>query len=118
MKRPDSRIWSVAFIFEPGDYDEDFHALDTLIQEVAESMEGYIGRESWQSGDGRTLNSTYYWKDEASIRAFSSHPRHLEAKRQYARWYKGYHIVVAEIQRTYGDGGIAHITPNQRTKHD
>lgn len=110
-------MYSVAFIFEPGEYDEEFHALDALIQEVAESMEGYMGKESWQSADGAKKNSTYYWKDEQSIKEFSSHPRHLEAKRQYARWYNGYHVVVSEVRRSYGDGGISHMTPNRRMKN-
>lgn len=109
-------MYSVAFIFEPGPLDEDFHALDSVIQEVAESMDGFVGKESSQNADGSRLNSTYYWRDEDSIRAFSSHPKHVEAKRQYAKWYKGYHIVIAKVERSYGDDAFAHITPNTRTE--
>lgn len=108
-------MYSVAFIFEPGNYDSEFHTLDKAILEVAESMDGYIGKELWQSADGKKLNSTYYWKDKASIKAFSSHPKHIEAKRQYSKWYNGYHIVIAQIEHSYGDNGINHITPNKRT---
>ena len=49
-----------------------------------------------------------------ALREFSAHPSHLEAKRQYQRWYRGYHIVIAEIVRSYGDDAIEHFTPNQR----
>lgn len=108
-------MYSVAFIFEPGDYDDDFYELDALILDVAESMDGYIGKDSWQSPDGKRFNSTYYWADENAIRAFSSHPKHVEAKRQYARWYEGYHVVVSKVERTYGDGGFEHVTPNSRS---
>ena len=46
---------------------------------------------------------------------FSVHPTHQEAKRQYARWYKGYYIVVSEVIRSYGDDNFPHITPNRRS---
>lgn len=107
-------MYSVAFIFEPGDYDDDFYALDALILEAAESIAGYLGKESWQSADGKIFNSTYYWRDQQALKTFSSHPKHREAKRQYTTWYRGYHVVVAKVERSYGDGNLAHITPNER----
>jgi len=33
-------MYSVDFIFEPGKYDSEFHALDNSIKEIAESMDG------------------------------------------------------------------------------
>jgi heme-degrading monooxygenase HmoA len=107
-------VYSVEFIFKPGKYDEEFHTLDDFIQHFAESMDGYIGKQVWQSPDGKVINSTYYWKDKESIKAFSSHPKHIEAKKQYTRWYDGYHIVISKIERSYGDNAIDHITPNER----
>ncbi|MDX1453442.1 MAG: antibiotic biosynthesis monooxygenase [Oleiphilaceae bacterium] len=107
-------MYSVAFIFTPGNYDAEFHALDQCIAEVAESMPGFVGKEVWHAAEGRQINSTYYWKDEDSLQAFSRHPKHQEAKRQYRKWYEGYHIVIAKIERSYGDGRISHITPNAR----
>jgi len=38
----------------------------------------------------------------------------VEAKREYQRWYRGYHIVISEIVKSYGDGAFAHFTPNVR----
>ncbi|MFT6791519.1 MAG: heme-degrading monooxygenase HmoA [Cellvibrionaceae bacterium] len=109
-------MYSVAFIFEPGKYDDSFHELNDFIQNFAESMDGFVGKESWQSPDGKIINSTYYWKSEEAIKEFSSHPKHIEAKRQYSKWYNGYHIVVSKIQRSYGDNIISHMTPNERFK--
>lgn len=109
-------MYCIEFIFEPGTYDEEFHTLDDLIQELAESMDGYLGKEVWQSADGVKINSSYYWENEEVLHAFSKHPRHLEAKRQYTKWYKGYHIVVSKVVRSYGDGAITHVTPNERAK--
>jgi heme-degrading monooxygenase HmoA len=107
-------MYSAAFIFEPGAYDDEFHRLNAAIDEVARSLPGFLGNESWRSGDGKRTNSTYYWATLDDLKAFSADPRHREAKRQYARWYAGYHIVIAEVIRSYGDGAFAHITPNQR----
>lgn len=109
-------MYSAAFIYVAGDYDDEFHALNDKINEVAKSLPGFIGKETWESATDRKSNSTYYWKDEATLKEFSRHPRHLEAKRQYARWYEGYHIVIAKVIRSYGDDGFPHFTPNDRAE--
>jgi len=107
-------MYSAAFIYEAGNYDAEFHRLNALIDAVARSMPGFLGSESWQTADASRRNATYYWDNLETLKAFSIHPIHQEAKRQYARWYNGYHIVVSEIVRSYGDGAIAHATPNDR----
>ena len=107
-------MYSAAFIWEPGEYDAEFDRLNALIEEVARSLPGYLGVESWQRADSRLRNATYYWDDLDTLRQFSIHPVHQEAKRQYARWYRGYHIVVSQVIRSYGDAAFEHITPNER----
>ena len=64
--------------------------------------------------DRGLINASYYWEDEASIQAFASHPRHIEAKRQYRRWYAGYQVVISRVERTYGDGAITQLLGNAR----
>lgn len=107
-------MYSAEFIFEPGQYDDQFHSLDSQIQAAAEISDGYLGREVWHSADGKKISAVYYWRDRKSLKAFSVHPKHLEAKRQYSKWYKGFHIVISRVERSYGDGNISHITPNER----
>jgi heme-degrading monooxygenase HmoA len=107
-------MYSAAFIFRPGAYDEEFHRLNSLIDRAARETDGFLGTESWQSADGTVHNATYYWTDIAAIDAFSRNPHHREAKRQYQRWYNGYHIVVSEVIRSYGDDRLPHLTPNER----
>jgi heme-degrading monooxygenase HmoA len=107
-------MYSVSFIFEPGTYDARFHELNALIDAAARANAGYIGSESWRSADGKRANATYYWTSLEALREFSSHSQHLEAKRQYKNWYLGYHIVIAEVLRSYGDGTFDHFTPNAR----
>lgn len=109
-------MYSAAFIFKPGTYDDEFHRLNGLIDEAANATEGYLGAETWQSGDGKVLNATYYWESLEALKSFSRNPHHLEAKKQYSRWYSGYHIVVSEVIRSYGDETIPHFTPNDRNR--
>lgn len=107
-------MYIASFIWEPGDYDDEFHRLNKAIDELARSLSGFLGVDSWQSADGSRRNATYYWDSLDTLKTFSMHPTHLEAKRQYSRWYKGYHIVISELVRSYGDDSFAQITPNFR----
>jgi len=107
-------MYSVSFIFEPGTYDARFHELNALIDAAARATPGYVGVESWRSADGKRANATYYWDSLEQLREFSRHPKHVEAKLEYAKWYRGYHIVIAQVIRAYGDGGLEHFTPNER----
>ncbi len=51
-------MYSAAFIYQPGHYDEEFHALNALLDDIARSNNGYLGQESWKSTDGTRVNAT------------------------------------------------------------
>ena len=85
-----------------------------MIDAAARATERFLGSETWRSFDGKTLNATYYWETLEALKEFSGNADHLEAKKQYSRWYDGYHIVVSEVIRSYGDDSIPHLTPNDR----
>ena len=76
-------MYSASFIFEAGTYDEEFHRLDALIEAAASTTPGYLGQEIWKSVSGERSNVVYYWSNLESLKAFSTHPKHLEAKSQY-----------------------------------
>ena len=101
---------SAAFIWEPGTYDGEFNELNALIEEVAVTAPGFLGVENWSSDDGKRKNATYYWKNLESLKALSIHPKHIEAKARHAQWYNGYHVVISEVIRSYGDSAFPHIT--------
>jgi heme-degrading monooxygenase HmoA len=107
-------VYCASFIWQPGSYDAEFHRLNALIDQVAQSLPGYLGVESWQATDSTRRCANYYWADLETLKLFSDHPTHQQAKRQYARWYDGYHIVISEVIRSYGDGNVSHITANNR----
>ena len=109
-------MYSAQFIFETSHVTEEFLALDALILEAAEDNSGYIGKENWISETGERRNSIYYWQDQTSLREFSIHPKHLEAKKRYQEWYSGFHVVISEVTKTYGDSAFDHVTPNSRAK--
>ena len=80
-------MFIASFIYAPGQYDDEFHRLNAVINALAKSLPGFLGTESWLSADGSRRNATYYWNDLDTLKLFSAHPAHQEAKRQYARWY-------------------------------
>ena len=110
-------MYIAAFNFEPGAYDARFHELNALIDAAARATPGFIGAESWRSPDGRRANASYYWTTLEALREFSSHPKHVEAKREYQKWYRGYQIVISQVVRSYGDGSYTHFTTNERAGH-
>ena len=107
---------STAFMFTTKELDDEFRRLDGLILQAAEETQGYMGKKNWVSDCGTERNSVYYWASELGLKSFSRHPLHLEAKRQYERWYGGFHIEVSEVKKSYGDGVLKTITGNQRAQ--
>ena len=103
-------MYSVTFLFQKRQYDADFHTLKDAVDAVAKANRGYVGKEYWQSPDGQTLAAVYYWKTLEELREFSRDPVHLEAKSRYAEWYRGYHVIVAQVVRAYGDDTLEHPT--------
>jgi heme-degrading monooxygenase HmoA len=108
-------MFSAAFLWEPGNYDAEFNELNALIEAAATSIPGYLGVECWTSEDGVRKNATYYWDSLESLRALSTHPKHIEAKSRYSQWYNGYHVVIAQVIKSYGDNAFAHPTSSGKS---
>ncbi|WP_414443271.1 antibiotic biosynthesis monooxygenase family protein [Burkholderia sp. 22PA0106] len=103
-------MYASTFIFRPGQYDEAFHRLDQQIAEIARGIPGYLGEEAWQNADGTLIQNVYYWSSEAALKQLISHPAHLAAKQQQARWLDGYRVVIAKVLHQYGDGELPMFT--------
>ena len=101
-----SKTIACQFVFEPGEYDEEFHRLDGQIDEFASGLEGFISVHRWKSPDGRLNNSIYFFKDMDSVQALAKFPQHLVAKQEVKRWYKSYQILITEVTASYGDGNL------------
>lgn len=101
-------MYSATFIFDAGQFDDDFHRLDALIASAAKETTGYLGEEAWEDPKTGRISNVYYWESEQGIKELMNHPRHLEAKARYQEWLKGYQVIISQVLRTYGDQKIAH----------
>ena len=112
-------MYTSTFTFAPGEYDAQFHALDGRIAAIARAIPGYLGEEAWENPATGLVSNVYYWQTWEALQELMRHPAHIEAKRQQARWLKGYQVVIAHVVGSYGDGGIAHplATAAQGTAH-
>jgi heme-degrading monooxygenase HmoA len=101
-------MYTSTFTFAKREFDDDFHALDQAIAELARAIPGYLGEESWENPATGLMSNVYYWESLESLQALMAHPAHLAAKQQQARWLQGYQVVIAQVIGSYGDQGIAH----------
>lgn len=101
-------MYTATFTFAAGAFDDAFHTLDQAIAQVAKSIPGYLGEESWENPSSGLVSTVYYWETMEALQALMQHPSHLAAKQQQARWLNGYQVVIAQVLGSYGDGGIAH----------
>lgn len=99
------------FIFEPGEYDEEFHTLDDSIDRDAKSLPGFVGTDRWVSEDGLVINAVYYFEDMSALTKLGRFDDHRTAKREVDRWYKGYRVIVSEVTATYGN--MPHIAARE-----
>jgi hypothetical protein len=99
------------FIFEPGEYDDEFHRLDDSIDNDAKTIPGFLGTDRWVSADGLTINAIYYFDDMSALTKLGRFDDHRTAKRQVERWYKGYRVIVTEVTATYGN--MPHIASGE-----
>lgn len=101
-------MYSATFTFAKGDYDDEFHERDQAIAEIARSIAGYLGEEAWENTAAGLISTVYYWETLEALQQLVQHPKHLAAKQLRGRWLQGYQVTIAQVLRSYGDGGIAH----------
>ena len=101
-------MYTSTFTFAKREFDDEFHALDNLIAQIARSTAGYLGEESWESASSGLVSNVYYWETMEALQALMKHPAHIAAKQRQQQWLAGHQVVIAKIVGNYGDGGIAH----------
>jgi heme-degrading monooxygenase HmoA len=105
---PAPRVYTATFTFAKREFDEAFHALDQTIAQLARSIPGYLGEESWENAASGLICNVYYWESLAALRQLVEHPSHRAAKQRQAQWLAGYRVTIAEVVDSYGDGRVAH----------
>jgi heme-degrading monooxygenase HmoA len=101
-------MFTATFTFAAGAFDDQFHAMDQAIAEVARATPGYLGEESWENPTNRLVSTVYYWDTLEALQTLMQHPTHQAAKARQQQWLNGYQVVIAQVLANYGDGGIAH----------
>lgn len=101
-------MYTATFTFSKREFDEEFHAIDNQIAQIAKSIPGYLGEESWENAASGLISTVYYWESMEALEALVNHPLHAVAKQRQAQWLNGYQVVIAKVISAYGDGGIVH----------
>lgn len=101
-------MYSATFTFAKGEYDEEFYQLDKVIADTAKGIPGYLGEEAWENTSAGLISTVYYWETLDALQQLIQHPAHIAAKQKQSQWIRGYHTVIAQVIRSYGDGGIGH----------
>ena len=101
-------MYTATFTFAKREFDDEFQAMDHAIAQIAKSIPGYLGEESWENPSTGLISNVYYWETMDALQALVKHPTHMAAKQRQAQWLNGYQVVIAQVVSAYGDGGIAH----------
>ncbi len=101
-------MYTSTFTFSKRDFNDAFYALDAEIAELARAIPGYLGEEAWENPATGLVANVYYWESLEALQALVTHPSHTAAKIRQAQWLKGYQVVISQVVRAYGDGGIEH----------
>ncbi|MES2323453.1 MAG: antibiotic biosynthesis monooxygenase [Pseudomonadota bacterium] len=101
-------MYSSTFTFAKKQYDEQFHRLDEAIAAAARVIPGYVCEEAWENPATGLMSNVYYWESLEALQQLMEHPTHLEAKAAHANWLDGYHVVIAQVLRSYGNPDLGH----------
>jgi heme-degrading monooxygenase HmoA len=79
---------------------EGYAATAARMEELAAEQPGFLGLESAREGIGITVS---YWATPDAARAWKAVAEHVLAQRTgRERWYRGYRVRVATVEREYG----------------
>lgn len=101
-------IYTATFTFVKGEWDADFYQLDEEIAKAAKALPGYLGEEAWENAAAGIISNVYYWNSLDALHQLINHPVHQKAKAAQARWLNGFHVVIAQVVASYGDGALSH----------
>jgi len=69
------------------------------MSELARKMPGYISHKGFAADDGERVTIVEF-ESEETLRAWSLHPEHVEAKKKgRASFYSEYRVQICEVQR-------------------
>jgi heme-degrading monooxygenase HmoA len=101
---PEPPYYAVIFTSTATDDTAGYGQAAARMIELAFQQPGFLGVESasdrGEVGLGITVS---YWESEAAISAWKAHAEHGDTREiGRARWYSGYELRVARVERAYG----------------
>jgi heme-degrading monooxygenase HmoA len=99
-------VYTATFTFRIKAYDSEFEELNNLIDQAAQSNDGFLGKESWSNEELNKKSVIYYWNSLENLRVFSRNPVHQKAKQNYSKWYSGYEVIISEVLNLKSDDRI------------
>lgn len=100
---PAPPYYAVIFTSVRRPHDDGYDAMAAHMVELAREQPGFLGIDSVRDGAaGITIS---YWRDLRAIAAWKTHMEHQAAQALgKARWYEGYVVHIARVERAYGFG--------------
>ena len=102
----DSPVYSATFTFRIKNYDSEFEHFNEMIDDIADSNPGYLGKKRWSNQDENKTAVVYYWDSRKALKKFSTHPIHQKAKQNYKKWYSGYEVIISEVLKFKSDNDL------------
>jgi heme-degrading monooxygenase HmoA len=97
---PAPPYYAVIFTSLRTSVDEGYGDMATLMAELAQQQQGYLGHESARDGIGITVS---YWQSLEAIKQWKQNAEHLMAQRfGRNKWYTHYKTRICLVERDYG----------------
>lgn len=101
---PEPPYTAVIFTAHRSADDAGYDDMATAMGRLVAQQPGFLGVESVDGADGVEITVSY-WATAEDARAWKSVAQHAAAQQQgRERWYAGYRVRVATVERDYGHG--------------
>lgn len=99
---PEPPYYAVIFTSQRTAGDEGYGDMAERMVALAAQQPGFLGVESVRGADGVGITVSY-WSSEEAIAAWRADAEHRLAREQGRnRWYAGFQVRVARVERAYG----------------
>lgn len=108
---PEPPYYAVIFSSRRTAGDDGYAAMAERMVALAATQPGFLGLESVRDADGFGITVSY-WASEADIARWKANAEHQAAQAAgHARWYAGFALRVARVERAYGKPGSHGANP-------
>lgn len=99
---PEPPYYAVIFTNQRTAGDEGYANTAERMVALAAQQPGFLGVDSVRGADGVGITVSY-WASEEAIAGWRQHAEHSLAREQgRSRWYAGFQLRVAKVERAYG----------------